>query len=366
MPKNGVEQRLARRLAIIDVLPTDAEGVRGLTVVQVMQRLRARFPAERRTFERDLSDLGAGVDGDGRLGLRAIARQSAEDRRVTEWFASAASKMPVFQSVTAADALIAAFASTELAPFLPREARAALDSQVAQVERKLGHLKLTGRHSQGMAFRDKIRRVPDGVPLLPSKVEPAHLQAVVDALMEDRMLRLVYRAAMASAAKSHDIYPIGLVIHDRSLRLLAIAKAEFERPSASMEIKHFLLHRIQELAITGPAPARTKIPTLDEAIASGALDMWNEGKIALHLRFADGDDAAVFARTLEETPLALDQLLFSNGAGQRELTATVSNTSSLRRMLRSMAREVRILAPDALKNDMRQFLVDSLTFHQGE
>jgi predicted DNA-binding transcriptional regulator YafY len=337
-----------------------------MTVDQLMTRLGADFKVDRRTFERDLKDL-SDPDGDWRrFGLEVMARVSASDARINEWFTTASSKIPLFKSVTAADALVASFARQELGPFLPREARRSLDEQLTMIEQKLRHLHQTSEHRQGVAYKDKIRRLPDGTPMAPGKVNPAHLQAVNDALMSNLMLKLVYRAARTDELKHHLVYPVGLLIHDRSLRLLAVDAAELALAPSAMTSKSFLLHRMQKVNLADPVARNIRVPTLDQAVAAGALKMWPKGRIALHLRFAGSEDALVFARTLEEMPLAGDQNIYRNGAGQLELTATVTNTSPLRRMLQSMAREVKVLAPEELRTEICTFLADGLAFQQDD
>lgn len=369
MPKDSTERQLARRLAIIDLLPllSDHGTAQGATVDQLMTRLGGSFTVDRRTFERDLRDL-ADPQGPWRLqfGLEVECRPSMCDGRINEWFTTAHSKIPLFKSVTAVDALVASFASQELGPFLPRDARQVLDEQIATIERKQRHLHLTDAHRQAVAYQDKIRRLPDGRPMASAKVAPEHLQTVNDALMKNLMLSLVYRAARSEANKIHRVHPVGLVIHDRTLRLLAVAEAEITLDPSAMTVKSFHLHRMQEVALGDPVARNVRVPTLDEALTGGALVMWSKGRIALHLRFSGGEDADVFARTLEEMPLSDDQAIFLNTAGQRELTATVTNTSTLRRMLQSMAREVKVLAPADLRQEICAFLAESLALQQGD
>ena len=369
MPRDSTERQLARRLAIIDLLPLlpDHGTGQGATVDQLMTKLGDTFAVDRRTFERDLRDL-ADPQGPWRrqFGLEVEPRPSVRDGRINEWFTTAHSKIPLFKSVTAIDALVASFARQELGPLLPRDARQALDEQVATIERKQRHLHLTDAHRQAVAYQDKIRRLPDGRPVAPGKVASAHLQTVNDALMKNLMLSLVYRAAKSEVNKIHRVYPVGLVIHDRTLRLLAVDGAEVTLDPSAMTVKSFHLHRMQEIALGDPVARNVRVPTLDEALAGGALAMWSKGSITLHLRFAGGEDADVFARTLEEMPLSDDQTIYLNTAGQRELMATVTNTSTLRRMLQSMAREVKVLAPGDLKQELCAFLAEALTLQQGD
>jgi predicted DNA-binding transcriptional regulator YafY len=369
MPRESTERQLARRLAIINLLPLlpDHGPGQGATVDQLMTRLADDFPVDRRTVERDLRDL-ADLRGPWRLqfGLEVEQRPSVRDGRINEWFTTAHSKIPLFKSVTAIDALVANFARQELGPFLPHAARQALDEQVGTIERKQRHLQLTDAHRQAAAYQDRIRRLPDGRAMAPGKVAPAHLQAVNDALLKNLMLGLVYRAARSEVNKMHRVYPVGLVIHDRTLRLLAVDEAQGNLDASAMTVKSFHLHRMQDVTPGDPVARTIRVPTLDEALAAGALVMWSKGRIRLHLRFAGGEEAEVFARTLEEMPLSDDQTIFLNTTGQRELMATVTNSSTLRRMLQSMAREVKVLGPDDLKHEMRTFLAEALALQQGD
>lgn len=364
MPRNSAVRQLARRLAIINILPCLSEtgATQGLTVEQVIARLQANHQVDRRTFERDLEQLGDPAGELRRLGVEVTARVSATDARTNEWFTTAASRMPLFRSVTPADALVASFASQELGPLLPSGVREALAQQIAMVEGKLRHLEQTDGYREVTAYRDRIRRLPDGTPMTPARVVPAHLQTVNDALMKNLMLRLTYRAARHGEPGDYLVYPVGLVIHDRSMRLLAVPDTGLGRDPAVMVVKSYMLHRMLGVTAAGPVDRNVRVPTLDGAIAAGALRMWSRGQIALHLRFAEGEDAAVIARALKEMPLAPDQKIAPNGRGQLELTATVTNTSGLRRLLQSMAKEARVLAPDDLKRDIWDILAAGLAF----
>jgi hypothetical protein len=368
MPKNSAARQLARRLAIINILPCLPETgtVQGMTAGQVMARLETTHQVDRRTFERDLEQLGDPAGEWRRLGVEVTARVSATDARANEWFTTAASRIPLFRSVTPADALVASFASQELGPFLPGKVRDTLAEQIAMVEGRLRHLQLTAGYREVTAYRDRIRRLPDGNPMTPARVVPAHLQTVNDALMKNLMLRLTYRAARHGEPGHYLVCPVGLVIHDRSMRLLAVPDTGLGPDPSVMTVKSYMLHRMLEVTAAGPVDRNVMVPTLDGAIAAGALSMWSKGQIALHLRFAGGEDAAVFARTLEEMLLARDQKIGPNGRGQLELTATVTNTSALRRLLQSMAKEVRVLVPDDLKRDIRDFLAAGLAFQQQD
>ena len=170
MPKNSTHLQLSRRLAIVNVLPRLPENRigPGMTVEQVMTRLVSRYAFDKRTFERDLKELGDEHGDWRRLGLEVLGRPSTRDGRVKEWFTTSSSKILLFKSLTPTGARIASFASQELGPFLPWEARQSLDEQLALIERKVAHLRLTEEHRQGAAYRDKIRRVPDGTRWRPA------------------------------------------------------------------------------------------------------------------------------------------------------------------------------------------------------
>lgn len=364
MPRNSTKGQLARRLAIVNILPrlTASGTERGMTVEQVMAHVGPEFGVDRRTFERDMQELADEFGDWRRMGLHVTGRQAAHDRRAREWFTTASSRILLFRTLTPTDALIAGFARQELGPLLPQEARESLDGQLALIEQKLQHLQLTHGHRQGLAYRDRIRRLPDSTPLTSARVKPAHLQAVNDALMQNAMLRIMYRAARHDTLKEHRVHPVGLVIHDRSLRLLAVDERQLTLAAPDMVIKSFLLHRMQAVADAGPSPGGTGVPTLDQALAGGALAAWSRGQISLRLEFADSEDGYVFARTLEEMPLAEDQKLYRNASGRQELTATVENTSALRRMLQGMAREARVVEPADLRDEMHRFLRDGIDF----
>jgi hypothetical protein len=82
-------------------------------------------------------------------------------------------------------------------------------------------------------------------------VPPSHLQTVNDALMKNLMLSLVYRAAKSEVNKTHRVHPVGLVIHDRSLRLLAVDEAVVTLDRSAMTVKSFHPQRMQEVALSG-------------------------------------------------------------------------------------------------------------------
>jgi predicted DNA-binding transcriptional regulator YafY len=368
MAKNTTERKLARRLAIIALLPvfpTQAGcAIKGITAGFIFERLHPTFGATVRTYERDLAAL-ADPEGEWRgFGLEVVHQTCAHDARCEEWFTTEGSKIPLFKSATSADALIASLARQELGPFLPASVRRSLDEQIATIEKKARYLHLTGEWREMTDYHSKVRRIPDGPPLEPSMVDPNHLAVVNEAVMKNLVLRIQYLAAKAEQPKQHALYPVGLVIHDRSLRLLAVEEKDVVTASPSKKVKSFHLHRMKDVTTAIPDIKSAVIPTLDQAIADGALDPWSTGRIDLHLRFADSEEARVFLRTLQEMKLDRDQQVFQNRRGQTELRASVVNTSRLRRMLQGMAREVKVLAPQDLKEDLQKFLAEGLAFQQ--
>lgn len=97
--------------------------------------------------------------------------------------------------------------------------------------------------------------------------------------------------------------------------------------------------------------------TLDEALEGSALKMWSKGRVTLHLRFASGDDAGVFAHAGRDAVVRRPDHLLQHGRIMG-INSDVATMSALRRILQiqghlvRMARIARLVGRHRLKHEL--------------
>jgi predicted DNA-binding transcriptional regulator YafY len=188
----------------------------------------------------------------------------------------------------------------------------------------------------------KIRSVPNGVPRVPVKVGEDVFDAVCTALLEDRRLRIVYRARGAEVERERDIDPLALV--ERAGRFLVVAAT----PPAK-EPKQFAVHRMSKAEVLDVKIAPVGGFDIDAFLDGGATSVRvSEEPVKLRLRVAQkvGD-------ALRDSPLSRDQVVRAGDRdGWVEVEATVADTMELRAWVLSYAAEMVVIGPEALRDEV--------------
>jgi predicted DNA-binding transcriptional regulator YafY len=283
----------------------------------------------RRTIERDLLDLE-------RHPYFLIGH---DDNKPRGWYwttAAAIMDIPAMEPSTALTFHILRHFTDRLLPKSVCDKLAPYQTRAAEVLTAL-------RESRFAKWPGKIRYLPRGQALSPAKIDSLVLDRVYEALLCEKKLSVSYCAAHRSKAKDLVLHPLGLVIREPVVYLVAVADG---RPDPYV----YLLHRMQKAEVIQELRSVPKDFDLDEFIASGALGVRLAEKPAnLRLRLLT-DGAEKF---LSETPLSKDQIIETTKGGDKVLRATVPDTLVLRSFLLGFEDSIEVLAPESLRKDIR-------------
>jgi predicted DNA-binding transcriptional regulator YafY len=189
------------------------------------------------------------------------------------------------------------------------------------------------------SWMNKVRIIPRGQPLLPPVVDAGIQATVYQAVFENRKLAVSYMKRGASASKTYEFNPIGIVQRGHLIYVIGSAR-DYDKP-----VLH-LMHRIRSAALLD-VPSKS-IPgfDLDSFIAEGDFGYRVGPPIKLVADF-DSDVAEIFY----ETPLSTDQILNEQKGGKTRLTATVNDTKELRAWLRGFGGQVNLIEPRKLLDE---------------
>jgi predicted DNA-binding transcriptional regulator YafY len=224
-----------------------------------------------------------------------------------------------------------------LAPLFPRSAFRSIEPYLSRAGQVLDRLS----ENRLRSWPQKVRVVPRGQPLRAPEVKKEVLEAVCEALLEERRLCARYRKRGESEAKEYEVSPLGLVFQDRIIYLVATLW-DYEDPLL------LLLHRFEsaellEKPCTPPAG-------FDLAAYSESELHFPEGEKPLRLEALFDTGAAAH---LAETLLSGDQSLTEKSDGRVLVKATVADTAQLRWWLLGFGDRVEVLKPKPLPEEFR-------------
>lgn len=230
-------------------------------------------------------------------------------------------------------ALTFSLAEMFLSPALPPAMRERLQPHFAQAAHVL-------KPSPLRRWSDSVRIIPRGQPLKAPPISPDVVQAVYEALLETRRLRIQYRSRQDSngTPKAAEISALGLVFRDNIVYLICMF---WDYPDRRM----LALHRVESAEVIDKSANQPTDFDLDDYIQKGSFDMPVGPSIQLVARFMN---AAAYH--LYEGGLSDVQALTPLDNGWTQVEATVSDTSQLRWWLLGFGDQVEVTSPDHVRD----------------
>lgn len=299
-----------------------------------VKQLQRRLEGEHNVAYDERSVLRALTDLSGFLPIRCI-----DDSRPHQYCWERDAKVFDLPIMSPQVALTFVLAEEFLRPVMPVSSLRQLEPHMKRAAEVL-----TTLHRGGLTtWPDKVRVFGRGQPLIPPKVEPAVLEGVYTALLDDRQVSLRYRKRGAAADQTYVLNPLALVHRGPVSYLIA---RERDQPEA----KHFALHRINWVAVHDEVAQPTPEFDLDRHIAEGHVGFPKGGdKVTLEL--ALDPEAAI---TLVEAPLSENQTSTSLPDGRTLFRATVANNVDLHGFLKSYGDLLEVLKPEWLRAEMAE------------
>jgi len=291
---------------------------------------RSGFAVSKRTVQRDLEGIR---EAEPELGLdRKI--QGKEPR---QWFFKADAPVRISPSLDDHTALAFQLASTFISQLMPPATLDALKPFVREAEKRLSH-----RHLLAAArWKEKVHVFPLGLQRKPPTIRPEVRDVVYQAILNEQSIRITHVARNAKDSKVHLISPLGLVIRDYLIYLVATM-------NKNGTVLQFGLHRSRsaELAIEAPFVRPDGFVLRD--YAEEKIGYHFEGSADLQLELRLGKQGSISVR---ECPLAGRQTLSQDPDDQDAwiLSADVPNSVELRQWIRSLGPSTEVLAPGFLR-----------------
>ena len=324
-----MSETFTRQWAMLKMIP---RYPRSIDSVRIRDQLRGEGIAASslRTIQRNLETLSQSFP----------LEVANPEQRPNQWHWMKGAAPLAIPGLDPAEAVTMKLVETYLRPLLPGAMLDALAPHFESANRLL-------RSEGGLGparWTNRIRVLPKGIQLLPPKIDPQAQRTVYDALLWKKRLELDYRPRKPKGKERYRINPIGLVVRDGVIYLVA-SLAENDA------IRQFVLHRIKSAQVLDESATSPRGFDLDKYIEAGGFGWPTGRKIRLVAIFDRGP-----ADTLAETPLSLDQTIRKLDENRFELTATMQETRELQWWLLSFGPEVEVVAPKSLRELMRKLV----------
>ena len=324
-----MSETFTRQWAMLKMIPRYPRSIDSVTI-RARLRDQGLGATDLRTIQRDLAMLSQSFP------LDVID----PDKRPNQWHWMKGAAPLAIPGLDPIEAVTMKLVKTYLRPLLPGSMLDALAPHFESAERVL-----KSEGGLGPARWTSIVRVlPKGMQLLPPKIDPQAQRTVYDALLRKKRLELDYRPRKPKGKERYRINPIGLVVRDGVIYLVA---SLVENDA----IRQFVLHRIKSAQVLDEPATSSRGFDLDKYIEEGGFGWPTGRKIRLVAIFDRGP-----ADTLVETPLSPDQSIRKLDEDRFELTATVQETRELQWWLLSFGPEVEVVEPKSLRALMRKLV----------
>lgn len=308
-----------RYLATLEVIPRYPESI---TVDQIMLALDRRgFSIDKRSVQRDLLKLS--------IPFKLICEQEGKQNL---WSYDPDKPPSMFPAMDEHTALSFQLVEGSLKNMMPPET---VDSMEPWF--RMAGERLSSRRGDTAKWQEKIHILPPGLPRLAPRINPDVRDEVYQAILHEYPLNIHYRSRESKASKEHVISPLGLVVRDHVIYLVAAM-------NEGGSILQFVLHRVKDVQ---PAEVDYMRPVafnlssyVDEKFG---FPLGTSPTFSLKLKL--GKQSAI---SVSDCPLVANQTLVPNGDGA-VLSAEVRNTLELRQWIRSLGIQAEVLEPGFLR-----------------
>lgn len=197
-------------------------------------------------------------------------------------------------------------------------------------------------------WNNKVSIVPRGLQLQPASVSPEVLEVVYDGLLYERIIEMNYFSRSSGESKHFRVKPLGIAYRD-SISYLVARINDYDNETL------LSLHRIEQAELTEDTFEYPSDFKLNDYLNQGKLGyLQSESNVALKLKISRKSGFHLI-----ETPLAEDQTIVEHDDFY-EVCATVKDTSEVRWWIMGMGSHVEVLAPQALRESIREDLAKAL------
>ncbi len=295
------------------------------------------FELDTRTIQRDLNGL-----------CEFFEIQSDKNKDTPGWSWKKDADKLELPSMSPDIALSFKMMQTYLTQFMPPSVLDALQPYLKQADKILKNI-----DNSISNWQDKINTTSRIFPLLPPEINPKHIEVIYSALLAEKQLTATYKP-MQQAKKQYLIHPLGIVVIDQVLSLVATTW-QYEN------ILQFSLHRFITLEATDNPINKPKNFSLAAYIAQGnfLFPDKNTKPIKLVLKVN-----RYLYEYLSQSQLSKNQTTKTINDDVYEISAMVQLSAQLKWWLLSMGDDVAVLKPESLKKSMATRLKNACSQYQ--
>jgi predicted DNA-binding transcriptional regulator YafY len=350
--KQSAESVLKRRLRILELLPTAANGAAGLTTEELTAALDGSgIACNLRTVQRDLAAMEDVNSMWYALGVKVKCSKGSLDRG-GRWRHESGGKLQFLHSLSSEQALMLSLVEQELQQFLPPAAYRDISAQLAKAQQVLE----LPNYDNYARYRERVRVLPEGPPRVTPEPVMSMLGKINEVLLNGVQLDLQYVPREANDERHYRLHPVGLVQQGLFHWLLGIKHEHMEHANLLDKVGCYRCDRIRGITPRQYDVVGRNLPTLDAALQAGCLEFFSEGEpLTLVLRFAATDAGASLCTSFREAPLGEGQVITANNEGGHDLRTTVRQSLQLQWLLQRYADRIKVLEPVTLSDHLRQF-----------
>ena len=334
LPSATSRSTLTRQWELLKLLPPKSPG---LTTTELQSQLReAGHSTSKRTIERDLVELSR---------IFPLQCNNKGMPYGWHWMPGKSAELP---GITLGEALTLRLVEGSIRPLIPAVMLKTLEPRFNLARQKLEAM---SEENPSARWLDKVASVQPELTQIPPEIKADLLDVIQHALMNDTQLSCRYYSAHKNQFHSFTLNPLGLVQRAHTTYLIATAEP-FD------DIRQFVVHRFEEARLLTSACCKPDRFSLQDYVASGAMQFGTHEKIQLETWVSEG-----LARLLQEAPISHDMLLIAEDEGSR-LTATVNNSWELKWWILSHAGSIQVQQPPGLRDEISQRLQAALELHK--
>jgi len=319
-----VSESTLRHIKMLELIPRRPPGI---TAPDLRGRLSDRnFEVNLRTVQRDLNYLSS------------VLPIASEGERPQYWFWAADATPLSIPAQDAHSALMWRLIEEHLRPLLPRAIQRDAEPQFAVARAYLQSL----GEGKVARWKERVRVIPRAFQLQVPEIPIDVMAAVQDALFQGCQLQVEYRSRGAEKSRSWRTHPLGLVMREGILYILATIEDY-------TDLRQLVAHRIDSASVIDEPVQEPEHFDLDAYIKSGGFSYVETGPIRLRMRVD-----AYAAEHILESPIAPDQKSKTLPDGRSEITATVVDTKQLRWWLTGFSDALEVVEPLELRTAMAE------------
>jgi predicted DNA-binding transcriptional regulator YafY len=244
--------------------------------------------------------------------------------------------------LTEQESLLLCIAEQNLKNQLPASLMKSLEGFFDQARRNLSPALAEASVARAREWISKVRVVSPTLPMLPPRIERGVFEQVSQALYNNCWLDISYTNAEGKRTLAK-VMPLGLA--QQGVRLFMPCRFE-----GYSDTRNLALHRIQQATCTSQRFSRPNDFDLKTYDDNGRFAFGEGVKVQVHLWIT-----ARHAVLLAESPISEDQRIkpSKRKEGGHELRATVADSGLLVWWIRSLGKQVKVLAPKELDEAVR-------------